>query len=125
MNTEGLTKQQIRVLEFIIESIEHRGLSPTLEEIRIHLGRKSRGSVHQILVGLRDRNRIRWIDGCNRSITIIGNKAQHRLPADLQAKLEAYCNAHDERPGDVLADALTLHFDALEAVSSGPEAIAG
>ncbi|KQZ00885.1 hypothetical protein ASD45_08460 [Pseudolabrys sp. Root1462] len=124
MNTEGLTKQQIRVLEFIIESIEHRGLSPTLEEIRVHLGRKSRGSVHQILVGLRDRNRIRWTEGCNRSITIVGNKAQHRLPADLQAKLEAYCKAHNERPSDVLADALTLHFDALEAAGTNAEVVA-
>lgn len=118
MNTEGLTKYQIRALEFITESIEQRGLSPTLGEIGEGIGMPNRGHVHRIVTGLRDRGRINWLPRCSRSITLIGDNSRHKLPPDLQFKLEAYCNAHNERPSDVLADALSLHFDALEASGS-------
>jgi hypothetical protein len=73
------------------------------------------GGAHGILRGLRDRGRITWKDRLKRSIVLLpSDRAIHRLPPDLQAKLERYCNDHDERPGDVLADALALHFDAID-----------
>lgn len=120
MNTAGLTTPQIRVLEYIEECLRLRGVSPTLEEIRAYTGTKSKGSVHAILRGLRDRGKIQWIDRHERSITILpDDRANHTLPPDLQVKLEKYCAEHNERPTDVLADALALHFDSLEASGTG------
>ena len=119
MKTEGLTKNQIRILEFIDESIRLHGLSPTLDEIRKYIGSISKSGIHYSLRCLRDRNRIRWIPGCNRSIVIVpDDRATHILPPDLQAKLEKYCADHNENAGDVLADALVLHFDQLEATGT-------
>lgn len=116
MNTTGLTKQQIRVLQFIDECQRQRGVSPTLEEIKTGIGIRSRGGVHRILSGLRDRGRVQWKDKLQRSIVLIpDDRAAHTLPPDLQVKLEQYCTAHNERPDDILSDALTLHFDALES----------
>lgn len=37
----------------------------------------------------------------------------HLLPPGLAAQLDAYCALSGEEAGDVLADALTLHLDAL------------
>lgn len=86
--SEGLTKLQSRALDFITESITQRGLSPTIEEIRV----------------------------ANRSIVLVPDRrAGHVLAPDLQAKLERHCNKYGERPGDVVADAVALHLDALEA----------
>lgn len=120
MNTAGLTTPQIRVLEYIEECLRLRGVSPTLEEIRAYTGTKNKGYVHAILRGLRDRGRIQWIDRHKRSITILPEgRANHTLPPDLQVKLEKYCAEHNERPTDVLADALALHFDSLEAIGTG------
>lgn len=116
IDTMGLTTQMTRVLEFIDECQRLRGMSPTVEEIRVYLGRKSKGSVHGVLRNLRDRGRIQWIERLPRSITIVApGRAHHVLPPDLQAKLEHYCVVHDARPADVVADALALHFDALES----------
>jgi hypothetical protein len=44
------------------------------------------------------------------------------LPLNLVAALLVYCGRSREQPGDVLADALALHLDELDAI--GIEAIA-
>lgn len=117
MNTAGLTTPQIRVLEYIDECLRLRGVSPTLEEIRAYTGTKSKGSVHAILRGLRDRGRIQWIDRHERSIVIIpSGRATHTLHPDLQARLERFCERHGDSPDDIIQTALALHFDDVERI---------
>lgn len=112
----GLTLPQQRVLEFIEQSIQVRGLSPTISEICGYTSR-GRGAVHATLVCLRDRGFIQWKEKLPRSIVLLnGKRAFHILPADLQAKLERFCAEHNEQAAAVVADAVALHLDALEGV---------
>lgn len=68
----GLTAKQAACLAFIRAYIrDHDGVSPSLEEIRLHLGLSGKGDVHRILVCLRERGFIDWTDHCARSIRLL------------------------------------------------------
>lgn len=111
MNTAGLTARQAQALLFIAGAIETGGLSPTLREIGAHLGLKGKSGVHALLINLRDRGRITWQPRRTRSILIAA--AGYTLPRGLQIALDCFCIANEERAGDVVADAVMLHLDAL------------
>lgn len=119
VNTAGLMPMQARVLIYISAKISETGLSPSYEEIRDFLGHRSKSGAHRVVCALRERGRIVWQKGCPRSIqlapAIVAGVAP-LLPPDLQARLDRFCAVHDEQPANVMADALSLHFDAL-----GPE----
>lgn len=78
---------------------------------------------------LEERGHIRRIVGRSRAIEIIEHDHVEivfenlALPTALQAQLSAYCEANAERPADVIADAIMLHLDELEAKPSPKEGL--
>lgn len=118
MRTDGLTKKQIAVLRTIAEYQRREGISPTLAEIQALTGFSNKSVVHVVLCGLRDRGRIKWVHGCARSIMILPDVGPgHILPPALQDKLARYCAGAHEDPAGVVADAVALHLDFIEAQS--------
>jgi SOS-response transcriptional repressor LexA len=110
--TMGLTPQQARCLDAIVAHLDAHGMSPTIEEIRVATGIKSKSTIHRQLRGLRDRSRITWSAGKPRSILVLAS-AQIVLPIRLRAELARFCEKHHEVPEHVVADALTIHLDQL------------
>jgi hypothetical protein len=78
---------------------------------------KAKSSVHGVLVGLRQRGRIDWAPNLARSIRLVSASpvcGSYVLPFDVAIALARFCAAHEEEAADVLADAVTLHLDALK-----------
>lgn len=67
----GLTKVQRNVLQYIIDHIADKGISPSMREIQIHTGASSTGNSHRIVHELKNRGHITFIDGKSRSITVL------------------------------------------------------
>lgn len=81
-------------------------------------GFKSTGRVTEILRGLQERGWITFLPGRARSITVL-DKAIPRtggydLPLALDAQLRRYCTSTNEKPEDVVADAVALLLDEAE-----------
>lgn len=66
----SLTPKMHKVLMFIRRTIEAKGVSPSIDEIRIYLGLESKSSVHLTLTELDERGMIRKYPHRARSIDI-------------------------------------------------------
>lgn len=115
----GITARQADALHFIRAFHAQNGKYPSFSEIADGIGVKSRSTVTQLLKGLQERGRIRRLPRRVRAIKIIDHTVPGALPAAVQAQLNDYCEAFDEKPADVIADAVTLHLDALAAEPGG------
>jgi repressor LexA len=67
----GLTRQQLRALEYIKQYYKLAGVCPTFDEIAKALDLKSKSNVHRIVHGLRERGVISLLPNRRRSIHII------------------------------------------------------
>ena len=76
LSGEGLTARQFETLKVIAAFIEERGISPSLAEIGERLGTPNKGNIQRILTVLRERGRIKWRDGCSRSISLVKQPSQ-------------------------------------------------
>ena len=66
----GLTRDQQDCLD-AVRSLTVDGVPPSLEELRVHLGLASKSGVQRLLVQLRERGRVTWLEGRARSLAII------------------------------------------------------
>lgn len=66
-----LTPRQRKCLAFIKRYEAAHGLAPTLEEMRVALGCRSRGSVHSVLTALERRGRIRRLPRFARALMVV------------------------------------------------------
>lgn len=73
----GTTDVQKRALEFIRSYINYHHIPPSFEEIRIHLGVKSKSGVSRVVHALQDRGIIRFQTGISRTIEIIDRYCPH------------------------------------------------
>lgn len=55
---QSLTEQQARLLAFLKDRIRETGIAPSFEEMKDHLGLKSKSGVHRIMIALQERRRI-------------------------------------------------------------------
>lgn len=55
---QSLTEQQAKLLAFLKERIRETGIAPSFEEMKDHLGLKSKSGVHRIMIALQERRRI-------------------------------------------------------------------
>lgn len=81
----SLTEKQYQALMFIKRSIDRRGFSPTLDEIMVDLGQRSKSGTHRVLTGLEERGFIRRRPGQWRAIEIVrmpGDEIGYRIAAD-------------------------------------------
>ena len=114
----GLTRAQRKCLEIIKSHIEQFGQAPSYREIAKMFGFKSTGRVTMLLNGLRERGWITFLPNRAHSITVL-EKATPRtggyeLPLALDAQLRRYCADNNEKPEDVVADAVALLLDEAE-----------
>lgn len=57
----SLTAAQLELLDFIKRRIEANGYAPSFEEMKEHLGLKSKSGVHRLVRALEDRGHIRTL----------------------------------------------------------------
>ncbi len=113
----GTTFRQNETLAFLRTYRMRNGTYPTFIEIADGLGVKSKSSVKRLLDGLERRGYIRREAHLERAIEIIDRNAPPAspdvpfLPLRLKAQLDAFCAERDEKPNDVISDAVALHLD--------------
>lgn len=66
----GLTRQQREVLNFVADFIKTNGFSPTLREIRSHMGWGSMSITHRVVTSLEERGHLRRLKARARAIEL-------------------------------------------------------
>lgn len=74
-----ITTKQKRVLDFINEYILDNGYSPTLEEIAIGLGLKSKSNIYARVKMLKEKDYIDYQEGKNRTIIVHWNDSEQEI----------------------------------------------
>mgnify|MGYP000451078322 CR=1 FL=1 len=75
-----LTKKQKLLLDYIHqETVKNEGVCPSFDEMREHMGLKSKSGIHRLIKALEVRGFIRRIPNCARAIEVI------RLPGAVLA----------------------------------------
>jgi SOS-response transcriptional repressor LexA len=112
----GVTPRMRDCLDAIREHIAANRCSPSFRELANRLNLKSKGRIHYLLTALQDRGRLTFQPTMQRSIALISidGEGSYALPATVEAALRKYCDGHDEKPSDVVADAVTLFLDERE-----------
>ncbi|MDD1534591.1 MULTISPECIES: LexA family protein [unclassified Bradyrhizobium] len=114
----GLTKCQREMLEGIEAYIAQHNQPPSYREIANMFGFKSTGRVTEVLRALQERGWITFIPGRARSITVMEKVSPrtggYDLGLALDAKLRRFCADTNQRPEDVVADAVALLLDQEE-----------
>lgn len=122
----SLTPRQRDALTFIAATIGNTGAAPSVEEIGTALGLRSKGAVAQLLQRLESRGAIRRLGRLPRSIVIVEQHGEPlALPRHVHARLARYCADHDEELLAVLADAVALHLDRMEAIHAAEKKVPG
>ncbi|WP_316200419.1 MULTISPECIES: hypothetical protein [unclassified Bradyrhizobium] len=113
----GLTPRQQACYKAISEHLTQHGIPPSYEQLCTTLGVNSRGAISKLVQELRERGWISYVTGRRSSIVLLPNPGSYELPAELNARLLAFCTAHDEAdPAAVLADAVTLFLDGAGGI---------
>ena len=91
----SLTRREVELKRFIAYEIAVYGCAPTFDEMRAHLGVKSKSSVHRLVTSLEHRGHIRRDFRRARAIEIVGRTVQlsdystAELRAELLRRVEA------------------------------------
>ena len=118
----GTTDRQNEALAFLRTFRMRHGVYPSHAEIAAGLDLKSKSSVTKLLDGLEQRGQIRRLHRMPRAIEVIDHNTPDivfsnlALPVATQAKLDAFCAAHGEKPADVINDAVIFHLDQMEVI---------
>ncbi|MDC7788000.1 hypothetical protein PQJ75_13975 [Rhodoplanes sp. TEM] len=111
----GLTARQRETLDWITRYMATHTHAPSLREIAAGLGMATPKQAQAVLQRLEDRGHLTWRRGAARSIVLTGAASPPvpaGLPADLQARLAAYCASAGLAPADVVARAVSDHLQA-------------
>ena len=73
-----LTEQQSCLLRFIESRLADGDVSPSFEEMRLHLGLRSKSGVHRLLEGLRERGCVVRLPHRARSLRVVRRGENHR-----------------------------------------------
>ena len=73
-----LTLQQSRLLRFIEDKLRSRGVSPSFEEMRLHLGLGSKSGVHRLLEGLSERGFVERLRNRARALRVVRGSDEAR-----------------------------------------------
>ena len=66
-----LTPKQYKLFQFIEETIEKQGVSPSFEEMKDYMGLKSKSGIHRMVAGLETKGYIRHLKSQARALEII------------------------------------------------------
>ena len=73
-----LTGRQSRLLRFIESRLTEGDVSPSFEEMRLHLGLRSKSGVHRLLEGLRERGFVDRLAHRARSLRVVRGSSEGR-----------------------------------------------
>ncbi len=76
-----LTEQQSCLLQFIESRLNEGDISPSFEEMRLHLGLRSKSGVHRLLEGLSERGRVVRLKNRARSLRVVQHEEEARKNA--------------------------------------------
>lgn len=93
-----LTKRQKILFDFLKSRIAAEGVAPTVEEMKVALGAKSKSSVHALVTELVEKGAIRRIPNHARAIEIVRDSAEN-LRETLRA-IESFAGRLCVRWGD-------------------------
>ena len=77
-----LTEQQSCLLRFIESRLTDGDVSPSFEEMRLHLGLRSKSGIHRLLEGLRERGCVVRLPHRARSLRVVRRGKNHRGDVD-------------------------------------------
>ena len=69
-----LTSKQLKLLEFLRESLNKNSVSPSFEEMKLALGLKSKSGIHRLITALEERGFIQRLHNKARAINIISKE---------------------------------------------------
>ncbi len=69
-----LTSKQLKLLEFLRESLNKNSISPSFEEMKLALGLKSKSGIHRLITALEERGFIQRLHNKARAINIISKE---------------------------------------------------
>ena len=69
-----LTSKQLKLLEFLKESLKKNSVSPSFEEMKLALGLKSKSGIHRLITALEERGFIQRLHNKARAINIISKE---------------------------------------------------
>lgn len=101
-----LTKKQKILLEYIQARLQSSGVSPSFEEMKEHLGLKSKSGVHRLISALEERGFIKRLANRARALEII------KLPLDLANILNAYRGSDDVQEQNFVSK--LSHYQTLD-----------
>ncbi|MDA3792442.1 MAG: transcriptional repressor LexA [Elusimicrobia bacterium] len=122
--TGKLTDKQQAVLNYITESLDGRGIPPTLREIRDNFGYSSLSSPRHHLKELAAKGYINLINSVSRGIELLKKSAGIPIlgrisaghPAEAIQSPEGYLNLADTFVGDSTLFCLKVHGDSMKGV---------
>lgn len=87
-----MTPRQKDMLD-AIRDLTVDGVSPTYEQLRVHLGIASKSGVNRMIVGLEAQGHVRRLKGCRRTVAVIersgGGISDDRIALMSEAALES------------------------------------
>src|SRR5262245_3095625 len=108
--TVGLTEHQKRAFDAIMSFVALHGAVPSIEALA-RLLECSKTNAWQMVDALHERG---YIQRSVRGMIALGSGGVSVVvPAHVAAKLAAFRRGHDEHLSAVVADAISLHLDAL------------
>ena len=66
-----LTAKQLKLLEYLKQSLKENSVSPSFEEMKLALGLKSKSGIHRLISALEERGFIKRLHNKARAINII------------------------------------------------------
>lgn len=90
----SLTRKQKDCYDFIAARLAEVGVSPSFDEMMVHLDLRSKSGVHRIILALIERGKIVRLPNRARSITLADDNLFLRLPAELTTRLSLIAEAN-------------------------------
>lgn len=87
----ALTPAQQRLLDVIRAHIAATGTAPTVDEMCVALGTRSKNTIHRHLVCMEERGAIRRLVGRARAIEVVG--PQDDVLAAVMVEIDGFCDA--------------------------------
>ena len=130
MTPVGLTPRQRELLTFIEHQLETTNVSPTFEQMRLHLNVGSKATVFRLVEALEDRGHIVRAPNCRQSIALRASLPAFapqdrkedrergltvRLKPYLTERLRAYCRERRVDPASVIDAALFMHIGGSQS----------
>jgi repressor LexA len=76
MDMKRITRAQLNVFDAIVTNIRRRNYAPSIEEILMVSGHKSKSTVHRHLLTLKAAGYIQWEEGRTRTLKVIKSVAE-------------------------------------------------